>query len=92
MNPADTARRANPGFQVGHASTRTPMQQMIDRACGLPDGWQNDPKYAPKKIDEDALGAAMVAVCDLAVKWQKHGRRYEMRLTAAVSKLKSIGY
>lgn len=23
---------------------------MVDRACGLPDGWQNDPKYCAPQV------------------------------------------
>jgi hypothetical protein len=44
------------------------------------------------KPDADAVGAAMIEVCELAVKWQKHGRRYELRLSSAISKLKSLGF
>jgi hypothetical protein len=29
---------------------RSPLDKMIDRACGLPDGWENDPKYNPPQV------------------------------------------
>lgn len=69
--------------------SRSPISRMIDKACGVPEGWQPAPRVKP---DMDTIGKAMVEVCELAVKWQKHGRRYEMRLSTAISNLKSLGF
>ncbi len=68
---------------------RSPLEAMIDKACGVPPDWKPAPIVKP---DMAAIGKAMVEVCELAVKWQKHGKRYEARLSTAISKLKTLGF
>jgi hypothetical protein len=73
----------------------SPIDRLLDQVdfrclkCGAPMGKCDCRLQTP---DHDAIGKAMVEVCDLAVKWQKHGRRYELKLSAAVSRLKALGY
>lgn len=73
----------------------SPINQLLDRVdfrcvkCGAPMAVKC---HCFDKPDPDVVGKAMVEVCDLAIKWQKHGRRYEKRLSTAISNLKSLGF
>ena len=70
---------------------RSPIERMVDQACGFdPSKAEAEPK-SPTKEQLDDVTAAMLEVCSAACAWAKNKYKGGKRLTTAVRKYRNLG-
>lgn len=68
---------------------RSPIEMMVDRACGFD---PNNPPPAKPKPSDAEIQAAFTEVFDAALAWQKNYKKGATRLISAVKAAKAIGF
>ena len=66
-----------------------PIVAIVDQACGFD---RNNPPPPAPKPDFEAIGKAMVEVCEAARRWDRNHKKGTPRLRTSLKTLRGLGW